>query len=206
MRTLTLIFVFLLAFASLPLRADEPGQFDYWLLSLSWSPQYCENRENDQQCQRPYAFVVHGLWPQKDRGYPEDCGSGGERVSRELVERMLPLMPSPRLIQHEWRSHGTCSALGIEDYFLTIERVRRDLNIPSAYTDPTQYLSTTADDITGAFAQANPGLGAEDMILICAGHYLKEVRICYGKDFKFQICGVNQRSHCGHQIVLRPSR
>ncbi|MGH7224710.1 MAG: ribonuclease T2 family protein, partial [Gemmataceae bacterium] len=184
MRCLRPAFVALaLVFASLQACAQSQQNFDYWLLSLSWSPQYCANREDDQQCQRPYGFVVHGLWPQNRRGYPENCADGGS-VDHRLIERMLPLMPSPSLIRHEWNTHGTCSGMDMEDYFLTIERVRRDLNIPSAYTNPSQYLSTTASAIQDAFIQANPGLGAEDMTLSCAGRYLKEVRICYDKNFK----------------------
>jgi ribonuclease T2 len=51
-------------------RQNEPGQFDYYVLSLSWSPSFCEasgerGAPPQQQCgARAYSFVVHGLWPQ----------------------------------------------------------------------------------------------------------------------------------------------
>ena len=60
-------------------RQNAPGEFDFYVLSLSWSPSFCEaaqergNSSRNQQIQcggRPYAFVVHGLWPQYDRGFP----------------------------------------------------------------------------------------------------------------------------------------
>ncbi|MGH8820011.1 MAG: ribonuclease T2 family protein [Rhodoferax sp.] len=176
------------------------------MLSLSWSPQYCANRADDPQClSRNYGFVVHGLWPQNRRGYPERCDEGGT-VSHQMIERMLPLMPSPSLIRHEWRTHGTCSGMDMETYFLTIEQVRRDLAIPAAYANPTQYLNTSVDAIQDAFVRANPGLRPEDITIACSGRYLKEVRICYDKSFKYTTCGSDQRNHCRREAVLRPSR
>jgi ribonuclease T2 len=195
----------LLLFSSVGARAHEPGHFDYWVLSLSWSPQYCSDHERDPQCVRAYAFVVHGLWPQNDVGYPQDCGPS-ESVNRALVERMLPLMPNPKLIQHEWRTHGVCSGLGMEDYFLTVERAYRGISIPQTYRDPDTYLSTSAKEIQRNFIAANPGLTPERMSLQCSGRYLKEVRICYDKSFHYRDCGDDMQDRCRDQIVLRPSR
>src|SRR6201985_1457852 len=88
-------------------RQNEPGQFDFYVLSLSWSPSYCAAnaerpfRRPDPQCgPRPYSFVVHGMWPQYDRGFPEFCQVPAPRLSRNIVGAMLDLMPSPRLIYH----------------------------------------------------------------------------------------------------------
>ncbi|MCB1968558.1 MAG: ribonuclease, partial [Candidatus Accumulibacter sp.] len=52
--------------------------FDFYVLALSWSPAYClieGDRANKQQCaeERDLGFVVHGLWPQFESGYPEFC-------------------------------------------------------------------------------------------------------------------------------------
>ena len=49
-------------------RQNEPGQFDFYVLALSWSPSFCEaaaerggSRNASAQCgARPYSFVVHG--------------------------------------------------------------------------------------------------------------------------------------------------
>jgi ribonuclease T2 len=60
---------------------NTPGVFDYYALVLSWIPSYCRNEgraRNDGQCeasQRP-AFRLHGLWPQYEEGWPEDCPIG----------------------------------------------------------------------------------------------------------------------------------
>lgn len=186
--------------------ADVAGRFDYWLFTLSWSPQYCSDHARDFQCSNgTYGFVVHGLWPQNEQGYPEDCGRG-ELVGSDMVDRMLPLMPSPKLIQHEWRTHGVCSGLSQTDYFLTIEKVYRKISVPAAYRNPGQYLSTTAETIRRNFIEANRGLGADAISLQCAGRYLKEVRICYDRDFRYRACGEDAEDRCRDQIVLRPAR
>src|SRR5688572_27140473 len=104
---------------------DEPGVFDYYVLALSWSPTYCADagdRRNDAQCaprnERPYASVLHGLWPQHERGSPRDCRSDDRGwVPGPVADRMLDIMPSKRLVFHEYRRHGTCSGLGVDDYF-----------------------------------------------------------------------------------------
>src|SRR5579862_285274 len=92
--------------------ASTPGRFDYYVLSLSWSPQHCASadRQDDAQCGiRRYGFVLHGLWPQDERGYPESCAT--TMLSNSTVEKMLDIMPSPELVRHEWAKHGTCSGL-----------------------------------------------------------------------------------------------
>lgn len=179
--------------------------FDYWLLSLSWSPQFCRDHVGDSQCRLPYAFVVHGLWPQNEVGYPRDCGRS-EPVSKDWMERMLPLMPSRNLIQHEWRTHGVCSGLSMDEYFMTVERADRRIVIPQAYREPKDYINTTPDEIQRNFLAENPGLTADKIALQCQGRFLKEVRICYDKNFQFRSCGSDVEDRCRDQIVLRPTR
>ena len=106
-------------------RGNEPGKFDYYILSLSWSPTYCAELPrgaSDPQCDRrrprPYAFVLHGLWPQFERGWPESCPSRDRGfVPRPVANRMLDIMPSDKLVFHEYRKHGTCTGLGVDGYF-----------------------------------------------------------------------------------------
>jgi ribonuclease T2 len=42
---------------------DEAGQFDYYLLSLSWSPAFCLQSPGAAECDGPrrFGFIVHGL-------------------------------------------------------------------------------------------------------------------------------------------------
>ena len=111
-------------------RQNEPGQFDFYVLALSWSPSFCEasgerGTPPQQQCgARPYSFVVHGLWPQYEKGFPEFCQQPAPRLNRNIVASMLDLMPAPRLIFNEWDRHGTCSGLGPNAYFENVRKAR----------------------------------------------------------------------------------
>src|SRR5271168_2887119 len=89
-----------------------PGAFDYYLLTLSWSPEFCHSpaHASKPECQsRHRGFVVHGLWPQYAQGgYPENCSSAPGLSS---PSEMADLMPDAGLVAHEWSTHGTCSGL-----------------------------------------------------------------------------------------------
>ena len=105
-------------------RQNEPGQFDFYVLALSWSPSFCEaagergrDARSSNAAARPYSFVVHGLWPQYENGFPEFCQRPAPRLNRNIVSSMLDLMPAPRLIFHEWDKHGTCSGLSPQRLF-----------------------------------------------------------------------------------------
>src|SRR3984893_3677647 len=137
-------------------RQNEPGKFDYYLLVLSWSPSFCaEGAERDParaarnpQCgPRPFSFVVHGLWPQYERGFPEFCQQPSPRLDRNIVSSMLDLMPGPTAIFHEWRRAGTCSGLSPRAYFDMIRRVRAQVKIPDAYVEPQRTLTVTPDEV-----------------------------------------------------------
>src|SRR5271165_6406359 len=141
-------------------RQNTPGQFDFYVLSLSWSPSFCEGREDNggggrsQQIQcggRPFSFVVHGLWPQYETGYPEYCERPSPRLARNIMTSMLDLMPAPGLIFHEWDEHGTCSGLAARAYFDTIRKAREAVKIPSQYGDLQEPLNVTPAAVEEAF-------------------------------------------------------
>ena len=175
-------------------RQNEPGKFDFYVLSLSWSPSFCEasgergTPPQDQCGPRPYSFVVHGLWPQYERGFPEYCIVPAPRLDRNIVNAMLDLMPSPRLIFHEWDKHGTCSGLNPNAYFENVRKVRAQIKIPDAYIDLKEPLMVTPDEVEDAFVQANTGLARDAIAVTCDSRRLGEVRICLGKDFRFRSC------------------
>ncbi len=201
------LFAFCLLALSAEAAADEPGRFDYYVLSLSWSPQYCagSHRDDGEQCSRPYAFVAHGLWPQNERGYPRDCRSR-ERVGDDTIEHMLPLMPSRGLIIHEWRSHGACSGLGAEDYFATVEKAYRSVRIPERYSALNNYLTVSPTQLKHDFIAANPRLQESGLAVQCSGHYLQEVRVCLSRDLQPRDCGADVDDRCGESTTLRPVR
>lgn len=191
-------------------KAVEPQAFDYWILSLSWSPQYCagEARPKDPQCAaRRYGFIVHGLWPQNERANPnhspKNCPQP-DRLPQRFIDRMLPLMPSPGLIQHEWSKHGACTGWPADQYFDAVEQAYRSIKIPAAYAQLDDYLSTDLSALEQEFMRANPGYSAEALATQCSGQYLKEIRLCMDKDFHPRTCGPDVRDRCLGQVVIRP--
>jgi ribonuclease T2 len=161
------------------------GRFAYYVLTLSWSPAFCETpagARSPEQCSGPrhYGFVVHGLWPQNETGWPESCAAGGGPAPA-LVSKMLDIMPSRKLVEHEWEKHGTCSGLSAEGYFEKVRAALGSIRIPEAYVAPKQAFSTDMERIVSAFVAANPGLSPEKLAVQCKRE-LDEVRICLDKD------------------------
>lgn len=154
-------------------RQNRPGQFDFYVLSLSWSPSFCEasgerGTPPQQQCgARSFSFVVHGFWPQYERGFPEFCQQPSPRLDRNIVSGMLDLMPAPRLIFHEWDKHGTCSGLNPRAYFETIRRARALVMVPDEYLQLQRPLTVTPDEVEEAFVAANPGLSRAGIAVTC---------------------------------------
>ena len=188
------------------------GRFDYYVLSLSWSPQHCaEERSdrNDAQCIGPrrYGFIVHGLWPQYgDGGYPRDC-STGHRLPPSVVDRTLDLVPSRDLIRHEWQKHGTCSGFGPDAYFARMRAAFRGIVIPDRYHDPQNAFRVTATSIREEFQAANASLRDADLAVICDGHFLSELRVCLSKDdLTFRNCDRTIRDDCHGEVTVRPLR
>ena len=191
--------------------AGTPGVFDYYVLSLSWSPEYCAGggeRNDPAQCGGPrrYGFVLHGLWPQyAGGGWPASCAPVGP-VPPAITARMLPIMPSPALIEHEWAKHGSCSGLDADRYFAAAARGYQSVAVPEPYKKPAGYLSTSLTQLTADFTAANPGLEAGSLSALCRKQYLVELRVCLGKDLKPARCGPDLRNRCGETVVLRPVR
>jgi ribonuclease T2 len=194
-------------------RQNAPGQFDFYVLALSWSPSYCEasqerapNRAPDQQCGgRPFSFVVHGLWPQYERGFPSFCQVPAPRLDRTIVSGMLDLMPSPRLVFHEWDRHGTCSGLSQRDYFETVRKARAAVKIPADYLALDKPIMVTPADVTEAFVKANPGLSRANLAVACDSKRLSEVRLCLSKDFSFRDCAEVTRHACRRDKIAMPA-
>jgi ribonuclease T2 len=189
----------------------EPGQFDFYVLSLSWSPSFCETASagsNQQQCgRRPYSFVVHGLWPQYEHGFPESCQVPPPRIDRGLVDRMLDLMPAPALIFHEWDAHGTCSGLDPSPYFETVRKAREAIKIPPEYVDPKTPLTVTPGEVVDAFVKANERLTPAAVTIDCDRTRLREVRICLTRDLQFRNCEeISRRSCRSAGLVMPPAR
>jgi ribonuclease T2 len=178
------------------------GQFDYYALVMSWSPTHCstpEGEDDAQQCSRRdgrrYAFVLHGLWPQYERGYPESCRTRKKPfVPQSVIDGMLDVMPSKGLIIHQYRKHGTCSGLEPDGYFDLARQLFKSIRIPDRFVNPfeTQYLSP--EELVDDLVDSNPGLKPDMVAVSCggSGNRLREVRICFTREGQLRSCGANE--------------
>lgn len=192
------------------------GDFDYYALVMSWSPTYCAtaDRPDSQQCERRdgrrFSFVLHGLWPQYERGYPENCRLRRRPfVPEETIDSMLDIMPSRGLIIHEYRKHGTCSGLDAISYYRLSRQLFQRIRIPDKYRNPMELQFTTADDVRRDFLRANPDLPADSIAVSCArGNRarLREVRICFNRNGQPKSCGSNENARrlCSASEVFVP--
>jgi ribonuclease T2 len=189
-----------------------PGKFDFYVLALSWSPSYCEAEgtgANQQQCGagRRYAFVVHGLWPQFERGYPTDCKTDIERVPEDLARSLYDIMPSMALIGHQWRRHGSCTGFDQDGYFATLRAARARIEIPEPYRRLDKHETVSAGSVEQAFMSANPGLSSDAISASCDKRLLREVRICLTRELGFRACPeVEKRSCRAEKLVMPPVR
>lgn len=190
------------------------GQFDYYVLVLSWSPTYCETEgrdRNEPQCDgpRPYAFVVHGLWPQYQRGWPDFCRVSEDFVPNPVISATLDIMPSRGLVVHQYRKHGTCSGLKPAPYFAEVRQAFEAITIPEPFRLPADPITISPSGLEQAFLAANPAMRSDQIAVSCRGNRLHEVRICLNKDLSLRACGPNeaQKRLCDRgQIVLPPVR
>jgi ribonuclease T2 len=188
---------------------DVPGRFDYYLMSLSWSPSFCATHADEtEQCgSKGFGFVLHGLWPQNSNGsWPQHCRSDGE-PDAATIERTLAFMPSRYLIEHEWQTHGSCTGLHAHDYFDLADHAFASIKVPPALTAPQAPPQLSADDVVQAFIRANPGLGPNMLSVDCHnGSELAEVRVCLNKqDLSPQACGGRVRNSCRYGVLKIPA-
>ena len=165
--------------AALLLAPAARGQdFDYYLLALSWTPSWCAaegDAAGSEQCdpERDLGFVLHGLWPQYEDGWPEFCDSPFRDPSRRETAAMADVMGTGGLAWHQWQKHGRCSGLPARDYF---ELARLAFALVTPPELPAGRASAAA--VEAAFLAANPGLAADGLVATCRGGRLREVRIC----------------------------
>ncbi len=214
--TLVLICLALLLTGSVGLaigREDHDGgrtvRFDYYLMSLSWSPSYCLTHSQEaEQCGRHgFGFVLHGLWPQNRNGtWTQHCGTH-EAPDQATIERTLAFMPSRSLIEHEWQTHGTCTGLDPGAYFALADRAFASVTIPEELKTPPSPPMLSAAEIVQAFTRANPGLRDSMLSVVCHdGSELAEVRVCLDKDARNpQSCAGRVRNSCRYGKLRIPA-
>lgn len=193
-------------------KGEKPGQFDFYLLSLSWSPSWCEvegDRKKSDQChpRHDYGFIMHGLWPQNERGWPSFCPTGFSTPSRAMTNSMVDIMGSSGLAWHQWRKHGVCSGLSPVEYFDLSRRAYEVVKRPEVFrnldnitSSEEPFLNVPLEVLEDAFLEANPELKADQILVTCKHGFVQEVRICMTKELEFRSCrlgDIEKNDPCG---------
>ena len=197
-----------MALASPAIADGRAGDFDFYVLSLTWTPTYCATADNSGSAQcdgDARGFLVHGFWPEYDRGYPEYCASRlPVRLPQSSLDDIADLMPDGGLVGYEWRKHGLCSGLSANGYFSLMRKAREKVQIPETFRVGATPSSLPPAKIEAAFVKANPGLPIDGMAIKCGGNQLTEVRICLTKTLEFRRCPSVDDDTCRASSVAIP--
>ena len=176
-----------------PAQAEgEPGDFDFYVLALSWSPTWCATApgaaDSDQCGADPaHGLIVHGLWPQYENGYPEFCGDA-EALYPALAASMLDIMTDADLVAHEWEKHGSCSGETAESYFELTRAAFERVSVTTEFAVSSDDSTMSANEAEAAVVRSNPGLTEDSMAISCDDGWLEEVRICMTRELEFRSC------------------
>ncbi len=186
-------------------RSGQAGVFDYYVLVLSWSPEFCYSHPGAQECRRHSGFVVHGLWPQnRDGSYPYRCRTDQLRPGEP--SSVADVMPS-EIIEHEWQQHGSCSGLSSAAYFALVRAAFESVRVPSRLQAPGDSFTLSSRELKRAFEQVNPALSDADMAVQLHGGYLNAVEFCLTKsDHPAPTACSNLRDARAGTFVLPPVR
>ncbi|WP_245409859.1 ribonuclease T2 family protein [Pararhizobium haloflavum] len=191
----------------------QSASFDFYVLALSWSPSFCRSDEgggNAFQCgeqSTDYGFVVHGLWPQHEHGYPEHCESRHpDRVPEETGKPYFDIMPGMGLIGHQWRKHGSCTGLSPQSYLEATREARDAVHVPASLQSMRGDMRVDPQAVEAAFIGANPGLEANGIAVTCDRDNLREIRICLTKELGFRSCPEVDADGCRRHDIGFPGR
>lgn len=189
--------------------AQPAARFDYYLLSLSWSPQHCATNPSDKspQCVGPrtYGFIVHGLWPNNQNGrHPQNC-AGPKLVASRVSADVREIMPSPDLVKHEWEKHGRCSGLSQDGYFEKVLAAWAAVVIPAEFREPRSRVEFKPAELRKRFAAANPTFLPAAFTVKSDGRYFQEMRVCLTKELKSRACP-DKGDTANRALIVRPVR
>ncbi len=183
----------LLALLATPALAEDiSGEFDYYVMSLSWSPNWCAlegDARNSPQCDRDFGWVLHGLWPQYHRGYPSYCNTTERQPSRQMTSEMADIMGTSGLAWHQWKKHGVCSGLSATAYYALSREAYGTITRPEIFRRLEDTVKLPAEVVEQAFIEANPELEPDMITITCKDGHIQEARVCLSKDLSPVPCG-----------------
>ncbi|MGB7318706.1 MAG: ribonuclease T2 [Planktotalea sp.] len=202
-----LVLVLLMMASSLRADGEKAGEFDYYVLALSWTPTWCAlegDARGSEQCDasKDFGWTLHGLWPQFHRGWPSFCRTSERQPSRFMTNNMSDIMGTSGLAWHQWKKHGTCSGLSAEDYFALSREAYGKINRPALFRRLKDPVKVPAKVIEEAFLKENPTLKADMLTITCKAGRIQEARICLSKDLKPVPCGADTIKDCSMTNAL----
>lgn len=160
------------------------GKFDFYLLNLSWSPEFCHSHADSPECSAHLGFVVHGMWPQNNDGtYPENCT---DAPGPPNPAGYTDVIPTASLVEHEWSTHGTCTGLAPDTYFKDIRAAFHSVQMPANFGKTASMEAPRT--ILAQFQLANPSFPAASFALSCGHNYLTAVEVCLDKSLHPEAC------------------
>ncbi|MEP2640310.1 ribonuclease T2 [Roseobacter sp.] len=188
---------------ALPATAQDhrAGVFDYFVLSLSWSPTWCtlvgDARGSDQCAPRhDHGWILHGLWPQYETGYPEYCRTNARAPSRAMTAGMADIMGTSGLAWHQWKKHGVCSGLTAADYYALSREAYASVTRPPVFRRLDKSVRLPPSVVEEAFLEANPQLTPRRITITCKSGHIQEARVCLTRDLQPRTCGADVIRDC----------
>ena len=207
-----LLFALLLCLGA-PLRAqDVAGAFDYYVMALSWSPNWCAlegDTRGAAQCDAStdFGWVLHGLWPQYEAGWPQDCRTVEREPNRSETAAMADIMGTSGLAWYQWNKHGVCSGLSAVNYYALAREAYGRVVRPEVFMQLDRTISLPASVVEAAFLRDNPGLGRDQITVTCRSGHIQEARICFTLSLEFRSCGADVIRDCTlEDAVFEPVR
>lgn len=195
------VAAFCLATSPVAAEGERAGDFDYYVMALSWSPNWCAlegDSRRDPQCNRGTGttFVLHGLWPQYETGWPSYCRTTERDPSRSDTAAMADVFGGAGSAFYQWKKHGRCAGLSSRDYFALARRAVQSVKISEVFPKIDTDLTLPAEVIEAAFLESNPGLKRDQITVTCKAGMIQEVRICLTKDLEPRRCGADVLRDC----------
>jgi len=173
---------------------NRAGEFDHYLLALSWIPAYCAvdgDERHDPRCDDGSAvgWAVHGLWPQHaDGAWPEYCNTAERAPSRRETAEQADLFGSSGSAWHQWNKHGRCSGLSPRNYYRLVAEAVSRVTLPEVFGGINRQLEIDPDVIEAAFIEANPDLTPDMLVTTCPRGEVVELRVCLTRSLEPREC------------------
>lgn len=186
---------------------ERSGEFNYYVMALSWSPTWCAlegDARQSPQCDdaADFGWVLHGVWPQFHRGWPAYCPTVERHPSRQMTAEMADIMGTPGLAWHQWKKHGTCSGLSARAYYDLSRQAYGRVTRPEVFRKLEKSVKLPARVVEEAFLKANPAFEPDMVTVTCRSGRIQEVRVCLSKDLDPVPCGQDVVRDCQMKDAL----